>query len=328
MIDAKEYLKKMSAELDGPIKSYIGNEEPSNLMEATRQYPYRGGKRMRPAMAVACCGAVGGDRSKAFPLAVAVEYIHNFTLVHDDLMDGDESRRGMTTIHVKYAMPTAVLAGDALFAKAYQIICDLDIPAERMRSALRYVSKAVWDLARGQQMDVNNEGQIVSEDVYLETIKLKTSVLFAAAAAGGAVVGGADEKTAEAIHDYAIETGLGFQIFDDYLGIMGDPAKTGKSNCNDIRKGKCTVMVTHTIATLKDEAKLAEFRSILGKADATEEECARAKQIMIDAGSIDYAMNMAKEKVERAIETIGFLPESEDKEFMIALARYSIDREV
>ena len=91
MIDAKEYLKKMSAELDGPIKSYIGNEEPSNLMEATRQYPYRGGKRMRPAMAVACCGAVGGDRSKAFPLAVAVEYIHNFTLVHDDLMDGDES---------------------------------------------------------------------------------------------------------------------------------------------------------------------------------------------------------------------------------------------
>lgn len=328
MIDAKEYLKKMSAELDGPIKSYIGNEEPSNLMEATRQYPYRGGKRMRPAMAVACCGAVGGDRSKAFPLAVAVEYIHNFTLVHDDLMDGDESRRGMTTIHVKYGMPTAVLAGDALFAKAYQIICDLDIPAERMRSALRYISKAVWNLARGQQMDVNNEGQIVSEDVYLETIKLKTSVLFAAAAAGGAVVGGADEKTAEAIHDYAIETGLGFQIFDDYLGIMGDPAKTGKSNCNDIRKGKCTVMVTHTIATLKDEAKLAEFRSILGKADATEEECARAKQIMIDAGSIDYAMNMAKEKVERAIETIGFLPESEDKEFMIALARYSIDREV
>ncbi len=328
MIDAKEYLKKMSAELDGPIKSYIGNEEPSNLMEATRQYPYRGGKRMRPAMAVACCGAVGGDRSKAFPLAVAVEYIHNFTLVHDDLMDGDESRRGMTTIHVKYGMPTAVLAGDALFAKAYQIICDLDIPAERMRSALRYVSKAVWDLARGQQMDVNNEGQIVSEDVYLVTIKLKTSVLFAAAAAGGAVVGGADEKTAEAIHDYAIETGLGFQIFDDYLGIMGDPAKTGKSNCNDIRKGKCTVMVTHTIATLKDEAKLAEFRSILGKADATEEECARAKQIMIDAGSIDYAMNMAKEKVDRAIETIGFLPESEDKEFMIALARYSIDREV
>ena len=93
MIDAKEYLKKMSAELDGPIKSYIGDEEPSNLMEASRQYPYAGGKRMRPAMAVATCGAVGGDKSKAVPLAVAVEYIHNFTLIHDDLMDGDSKRR-------------------------------------------------------------------------------------------------------------------------------------------------------------------------------------------------------------------------------------------
>ncbi len=329
MMDAKEYLKKMSAELDGPIKSYIGNEEPENLMEASRQYPYRGGKRMRPAMAVACCGAVGGEKAKAVPLAVAIEYIHNFTLIHDDLMDGDTERRGMKTIHVGYGMPTAVLAGDALFAKAFQIICDLDIPAEKMREVLNYVSQSVWDLARGQQMDVNNEGQIVTEEVYLETIKLKTSVLFAAAAAGGAIIGGASTQDAKAIHDYAIETGLGFQIFDDYLGIMGDPAKTGKSNCNDIRKGKCTVMVTHTIAALKDDAeRLADFKSILGKMDATEEECARAKQIMKDAGSIDYALDMAKEKVERAIQLISFLPEGEDKEFMVALARYSIDREL
>ena len=139
----------------------------------------------------------------------------------------------------------------------------------------------------------------------------------------------ATTPTAEAIHDYAIETGLGFQIFDDYLGIMGDPAKTGKSNCNDIRKGKCTVMVTHTIQALeRDPAKLEEFKSILGKMDATEEECARAKQIMIDAGSIDYAMDMANEKVNAAIDAISFLPESEDKEFMIALSKYAIDREV
>lgn len=329
MIDAKEYLKKTSKELDAPIKSYIGDEEPPNLMEASRQYPYRGGKRMRPAMAVACCGAVGGDKSKAVPLAVAIEYIHNFTLIHDDLMDGDEARRGMPTIHVTYGMPTSVLAGDALFAKAFQIICDLDVPAERMRDALRYVSQAVWDLARGQQMDVNNEGRIVSEGEYLETIKLKTSVLFAAAAAGGAIVGGADEATVEAIHDYAIDTGLGFQIFDDYLGIMGDPAKTGKSNSNDIKKGKCTVMVTHTIAALQGQPeRLEEFKSILGRLDATDEECARAKQIMIEAGSIDYAMAMAREKVDRAVERIAFLPESEDKEFMVSLARYAIDREV
>ena len=328
MIDAKEYLKKMSAELDGPIKSYIGDEEPKVLMDASKQYPYAGGKRMRPAMAVACCRAVGGDANKAIPLAVAIEYIHNFTLIHDDLMDGDEVRRGMKTIHVGYGMPTAILAGDALFAKAYQIIAGLDVPAEKMRDTLQYVSQAVWDLARGQQMDVNNEGQIVSEEVYLETIKLKTSVLFAAAAAGGAIIGGASPDEVKAINEYAIELGLGFQMFDDYLGVAGDSSKTGKSVGNDIRKGKCTCMVTHTISVLKDEAKLKEFKSILGNPDATDAECARAKQIMDEAGAIQYNLDLAKKKVDNAISKIAFLPESEDKEFMIALAKYAINRDV
>jgi geranylgeranyl diphosphate synthase type I len=328
MIDAKEYLKKMSAELDGPIKSYIGNEEPSNLIEATKQYPYRGGKRMRPAMAVACCGAVGGKREDAIPLAVAVEYIHNFTLIHDDIMDGDEKRRGMDTCHVVYGEPTAILAGDALFAKAYQIIANMDVPADRMKYAMQYVSTAVWDLARGQQMDVNNEGKIVTEDVYIETIKLKTSVLFAAAAAGGAIIGGADKKTVEAINSYALELGLGFQMFDDYLGIAGDESKTGKSVGNDIRKGKCTCMVTHAIRSIKDPAVLEEFKGILGNMDATDDQCRRAMQIMKDAGSIDYALDLAKKKVENAISMISCLPDSEDKEFMIALAHYAINRDV
>ena len=328
MIDAKEYLKKTSAELDGPIKSYIGDEEPANLMESSRQYPYAGGKRMRPAMAVACCGAVGGDKSKAVPLAVAIEYIHNFTLIHDDLMDGDEVRRGMPTIHMGYGMPTAILAGDALFAKAYQIMCELDIPAERMREVLRYVSKAVWDLARGQQMDVNNEGKIVTEEYYTETIKLKTSVLFAAAAAGGAIIGGADDETVKAINEYALEVGLGFQMWDDYLGIAGDSSKTGKSVGNDIRKGKCTCMVTHAIRSIQDPAILEEFKGILGNMDATDEQCARAKQIMEEAGSIEYALDLAKGKIESAIDRIKDLSEGEDKEFLISLARYSIDREV
>ena len=327
-MDAKEYLKKKSAEMDGPIKSYIIDEEPMNLIESARQYPYAGGKRMRPAMALACCGAVGGDKSKAMPLAVAIEYIHNFTLIHDDLMDGDKLRRGMVTIHEGYGMPTAVLAGDALFAKAYQIICELDVPAERMRNAMRYVSKAVWDLARGQQMDVNNEGKIVSEEYYIETIKLKTSVLFAAAAAGGAIIGGADDKTVEAINQYALDVGLGFQMFDDYLGVAGDPAKTGKSVGNDIRKGKCTCMVTHTIEVLKDDEKLKEFKSILGNMDATDEECARAMQIMKDCGSIDYALGLARKKVDDAVARIQFLPDNEDKEFMIALAEFAINRDV
>jgi geranylgeranyl diphosphate synthase type I len=328
MIDAVDYLKKMSAKLDGPIKDYLGNENPKNLMDATKQYPYAGGKRMRPAMVVATCKAFGGDAEKAIPMAVAIEYIHNFTLIHDDLMDGDEVRRGMTTIHVGYGMPTAVLAGDELSVRAFQIIAHMDIPAEQMRDALQYITDAVWDLGRGQQMDINNEGRIVSEEEYLETIKLKTSVLFAAAAASGAILGGATKEQVKAVNEYAIDLGLGFQMYDDYLGIAGDPAKTGKSVGNDIRKGKCTCMVTHTIEVLKDPKLLEEFKSILGNMDATDEQCARAKQIMEDAGSIQYNLDLAKRKIDNAIEKIAFLPESEDKEFMIALARFAIDREV
>jgi geranylgeranyl diphosphate synthase type I len=327
-VDAKEYLIKTSKELDGPIRKYIADEEPANLIEAARQYPYAGGKRMRPAMVLAAAGAVGGDVSKAVPLAVAIEYIHNFTLVHDDFMDGDEQRRGMTTIHIAYDVPTAILAGDALFAKAFQIISELDVPDRKMREILRYVADAVWDLARGQEMDINNEKKIVSEETYIETIRLKTSVLFAAAAAGGALAGGADDKTVKALHEYAMALGLGFQIFDDYLGIAGDPTKTGKSVGNDIRKGKCTVMVTHAVRNIKDPKTLEEFKSILGKADATDEQTARARSIMEAAGSIAYGRQMAKKKVDEAISRLGVLPPSEYKDFMVALAKYAIDREV
>lgn len=327
-VDAKEYLMKTSKELDGPIRKYIKDEEPANLIEASRQYPYAGGKRMRPAMVLAATGAVGGDVKKAVPLAVAIEYIHNFTLIHDDFMDGDEKRRGMTTIHIGYDVPTAILAGDALFAKAFQIIAELDVPDKNMREVLRYVSQAVWDLARGQEMDINNERKIVSEDVYIETIRLKTSVLFAAAAAGGALVGGADKKVVKALHEYAMALGLGFQIFDDYLGIAGDPAKTGKSVGNDIRKGKCTVMVTHAMRSIKNKKVIEEFKGILGNMNATEEQVLRARSILEEAGSIAYGKQLAKNKIDEALSKLDVLAPSEYKDFMIALAKYAIDREV
>ncbi|MDD3233568.1 MAG: polyprenyl synthetase family protein [Candidatus Methanomethylophilus sp.] len=326
-MDAKEYLKESSKKVDKPIKSYIEDQEPMRLIEASRQYPYAGGKRMRPVIVLAACGAVGGDKKKAMPLAVAIEYIHNFTLIHDDIMDGDSERRGMTTIHVAYDVPTAILAGDALFAKAFQIIADLDVPTDRIRDILRYVTKAVWDLARGQEFDTMNEGKFISEKQYLETIKLKTSVLFAAAAAGGAIAGGADKKTVENINKYALAMGLGFQMFDDYLGIMGDTSKTGKSVGNDIRKGKCTLMVTYTMENLKDEKQLTAFKKILGNPKATEAQVRKAVKIMQDVGAVDYNRKEAEKMVRKAKKYLKDLPETEEKEFMLSLADFAINRE-
>ena len=328
-MDVKQRLKEMSAELDGPIRSYIEDELPSNLIEAARQYPYAGGKRMRPCMVVAACRAVGGDGKKAVPMAVAIEYIHNFTLIHDDLMDGDEMRRGMKTSHVIYGMPTAILAGDALFAKAYQIIGGMDIPAEDLRRVLSVTSKAVWDLARGQQMDVNNENaEFISLDDYIETIKLKTSVLFAAGAASGAIIGGASKEVVNAIHSYAIKMGVAFQMYDDILGVYGDPAKTGKSAGNDIRKGKYTVMICHAHDTIKDKAVWDRFMSVFGKLDATDDEIEVARMILKDCGSYDYAIEMADRYTNEAIDSLNCLKESDDKEFMIELAKFSMARDV
>ena len=329
MTDIKKELAMLSKELDAPVRKYIEDEKPDNLIEASRQYPYAGGKRMRPAVTIVTAGAVGGKREKAVPLAVAIEYIHNFTLIHDDLMDGDEMRRGMVTSHVKYGMPTAILAGDALFAKAFQIIAELDVPDKVLRKVLALVSEAVWDLARGQQMDVNNEnGEEVSMEEYIETIRLKTSVLFAAGAAGGALVGGADDDTVKAIHEYAMSLGVAFQMFDDVLGIMGDPKKTGKSVGNDIRKGKSTVMVTHALRNIKDPKAMKTFRGILGKADAGEDEILKAREIMVNAGSIRFAMELADDYTLRAISKLDVLKDGSDKEFLVELAKYAMAREV
>jgi len=329
MMDVKKVLAKYSEELNGPINDLLPYEGPDNLMAATVQYPRAGGKRMRPAMVLAAAGAVGGDKEKAIPLAVAIEYIHNFTLIHDDYMDGDEKRRGMTTIHVGYGGPTAILAGDALFARAFEVIAQLDTPDNVMRDVLKVVTRAVWDLARGQQMDVNNEnGEEVTMDEYIETIRLKTSVLFAAGAAGGALVGGADKKTVEAIHEYAMLLGVAFQMFDDVLGLTGDPVKLGKSVGNDVRKGKSTVMVTHALKNIKDQKTMNEFRSVLGKIDASENEIQKARKIMEDAGSVDFAISMATDYTKRAISKLDILKPGEDKEFMIALAEYAMERDV
>ncbi len=328
-MDVKQRLKEMSADLDGPIRSYIEDELPSNLIEAARQYPYAGGKRMRPCMVVAACRAVGGDGKKAVPMAVAIEYIHNFTLIHDDLMDGDEMRRGMKTSHVIYGMPTAILAGDALFAKAYQIIGGMDIPAEDLRRVLSVTSKAVWDLARGQQMDVNNENaDFITLDHYIETITLKTSVLFAAGAASGAIIGGASDDVVDAIQKYALSMGVAFQMYDDILGVYGDPAKTGKSAGNDIRKGRYTVMICHAHDTIKDRKVWDEFMSVFGKLDATDAEIETARRILKDCGSYDYAIGLADRYTNEAIDCLRCLKDSEDKEFMVELARFAMARDV
>ena len=176
-------------------------------------------------------------------------------------------------------------------------------------------------------MDINNEnGTEVTMEEYIETIRLKTSVLFAAGAAGGAMIGGASKEVVDAIHGYAMNLGVAFQMYDDILGIVGDPAVTGKSSGNDIRKGKSTVIVCHALKNIADRADLLVFRDVLGKIDATDAEIDEVRSILRRACSLDYAIQTAEEYVNKAVEYLDALEPSKDRDFMIALAEYTMTR--
>ncbi|RLF51848.1 MAG: polyprenyl synthetase family protein, partial [Thermoplasmata archaeon] len=175
--------------IDKAIENYLYEKEPSNLYEAVKYLPFAGGKRLRPLIACLACEAVGGNFVNALPLAVALELIHTFTLVHDDIMDKDEERRGMPAVHVKFGESTAILAGDTLFAKAFEVASAIK-DAEIAKKILRNLAIMAKEICEGQQLDIEfEEMEYVEESQFLEMIEKKTARMFEQAAMGGAIVG-------------------------------------------------------------------------------------------------------------------------------------------
>ena len=327
-MDIIEILKARSKDLEPYIVNYLKDGVPENLMEAVRHYPRAGGKMMRPVVAMVTADAVGGKGKQAAPFGAALELIHNFTLVHDDLMDNDDTRRGLTAVHVKWDMPTAILAGDALFAKAFEILADLDVTDDKLRRLLKLTAQSVWVLAEGQQLDTNFENQpgITVKD-YIGMVEKKTSVLFAAAAAGGAIIGGGTEKQICDMYDYAILLGIAFQLWDDVIGLTGEEKTTGKPVGSDIRNGKRTAIVINALGKGgRGHPVFDELNSILGKSDASDDEVKRAIEILENLGSIEYASNRAKRYAQCAKDTLDCLPESDHKRFLLSLADFAVTR--
>ena len=176
--------------IEKALREYLKIREPRKLYDATAHIPLAGGKRLRPVMALITCEMVGGDSEKAIPFATALETIHNFTLVHDDVMDDDNLRHGVDACHTIYGLSTAILAGDTLFAYAFEMITDCDVEDGIKTDLVKNVAYVVRKIAEGQQMDINfEEEETVDAKEYLEMIRLKTSILFGAAAYGGAKIG-------------------------------------------------------------------------------------------------------------------------------------------
>ncbi|HEY1006972.1 MAG TPA: polyprenyl synthetase family protein [Sphingobacteriaceae bacterium] len=215
---------------------------PRELYEPIRYMMELGGKRLRPALLLMGCNLYSDQIGQAIRPALAIEVFHNFTLLHDDIMDLAPLRRGQQTVHEKWNTSVAILSGDVMLVEAYKLMMDVE-PA-LLPAVLSIFNQTAVEVCEGQQIDMNFEKlQLVTIDQYLEMIRLKTSVLLGAALKIGALLGGADEKEAGLLYDFGVNMGLAFQLQDDILDVYGDPEKFGKQVGGDIISNKKTFLL-------------------------------------------------------------------------------------
>lgn len=220
--------------------------EPASLYEPNEYFLRLGGKRIRPVLCLMGNELVDDIKEDAWHVATAIELFHNFTLIHDDIMDKAPLRRGMETVHTKFGDNTALLAGDVLLVTAYEHLSKID-PAI-LPSIMRLFNQTAKEVCEGQQLDMDFEKmENVQLEEYLEMIELKTSVLLAASLKMGAILGGAGERNQNLLYEFGRKLGIAFQVQDDYLDAFGDPQKFGKQVGGDIMANKKTFLLIHTL---------------------------------------------------------------------------------
>src|SRR5574343_937155 len=225
---------------------------PASLYEPCNYFLTIGGKRIRPILVLMGNELVDDIKEDAWHAAFAIELFHNFTLIHDDIMDAAALRRGMQTVHHKYGQNTAILAGDVMLVTAYEYLNLLHRDVSRPVTAL--FNKTAAEVCEGQQLDIDFEQQPdVQLEAYIEMIRLKTSVLIAAALKMGAIIGGAGKGNQEHLYAFGENLGSAFQVQDDYLDAFGDPEKFGKEVGGDIRQNKKTFLAIHTMEVASEE---------------------------------------------------------------------------
>jgi len=314
-----EEVKKRSKMVNGLAEKLLPVAQPKELYLASRHLMEAGGKRLRPAMLILATEAARGDVQKVLPAAFSIELIHNFTLIHDDIMDQDILRRGYPTVHLKWGLPAAILAGDTLYSKAIEILAGVDASPDRVVRCLNILSKTCTEICEGQWMDMMFEGlPKVSEAEYMEMVKKKTGMLFAAAMSIGGILGGCDEKEAKALWESGKTMGIAFQIRDDVLDLITPEEELGKDRGSDLMEGKKTLVRIHAF---EKGIKLGHI-----KRGASKEDIDAAVQALHNAGSIDYAMEKAQQLVVQGKTKLDVLPDSRAKELLKELADYMVTR--
>lgn len=277
------------------LEKFIAKKEPSGIYTPLKYILDGGGKRIRPVLLLLCCEAAGGKLSKAIPAALAVETLHNFTLIHDDIMDNADTRRGKTTIHKKWDRDTAILSGDALLGLAYESL--LNTKSQKIGEIAKVFNNSIIEVCEGQSFDKEFElKKNVSLKEYIMMINKKTSQLLVCCAKIGVLIGSGKKSLLNAIENYALNIGLAFQIQDDLLDIFADEKKFGKKIGGDLREGKKTYLLLKALETVKDKKEKALLESvIINKGVKKESDITEIKNIYEKYGVI----NSASEEIEK-----------------------------
>lgn len=261
--------------------------------------PQPTGKRIRPVLCLLCCQACGGDWERALPAAAAVELVHNFSLIHDDIEDGDSTRRGRPTVWSVWGVPQALNAGDTLFTLAHLALfrlADRGMPPETVLSTLRVLLTACLRLTEGQFLDLRFEREDgVSVEDYLFMIARKTAELLSAACELGALVADAPADIRARLRAFGYHAGIAFQIQDDILGIWGDPAVTGKPVGSDLRRGKKTFPVLYALS------REPGLRHLLDNAACSQNDLQAAMALVNRSGAQEAARARVLEEADRAL---------------------------
>ncbi|MCE9651591.1 MAG: polyprenyl synthetase family protein [Nitrosarchaeum sp.] len=290
------------------VNRYLNSKlkgNPKMLYDAAAHLIVHGGKRLRPHMVIKSCQILGGTITTATPAASAVEMIHNFTLVHDDIMDNDEMRHGVPTVHKKFGMPIAILAGDVLFSKAYQIISDSKLSNDAKVQLVSRLAKACVDVCEGQLLDVKmaEEKRIPTQKEYIAMIGKKTAALFDVSCSMGAICATNNQKDISNLSNFGKSLGIAFQITDDLIGVMGDPKITKKPVGNDLREGKKSLPILMAIKSSKGNDRKVILKAF-GNSKATKKDLKNAVDVIRSLGIEEEVRTQALKYAEMAKKSL------------------------
>ena len=306
------------------VSNLKGN--PKQLYDAASYLIVHGGKRLRPYLVFKSCEILKGDTKNAIPAASAVEMIHNFTLVHDDIMDNDEMRHGVKTVHKKFGMPIAILAGDVLFSKAYQVISNSKLPSKSTVNLVSKLAKACVDVCEGQLLDIKlAEGKkIPTQSQYIKMIEKKTAALFEVSCAMGAISAQSKQKDVINLANFGKNLGISFQITDDLIGILGDPRVTKKPVGNDLREGKKSLPILLALKKARGDNKKI-LMNTFGNSFATKNDIAKSVRIIRSIGIEKKARNEALRYAQKAKKSLDSYSGSAKNE-LLSLLNFVVKR--